>query len=97
MSWIIVFIFTAWLLAYYKVTLITTNLTLVVLVGVYYLVNGAGFTSYMLVGLSGVALVVCNLTPLRRRLIAEPVFKMMKEELPPMSQTEREALEAGDT
>jgi acyl-CoA dehydrogenase len=36
-----------------------------------------------------------NINPLRLKWISRPMFKLMKAALPPMSQTEREALEAG--
>lgn len=36
-----------------------------------------------------------NIDPLRLKFISRPIFKLMKAALPPMSQTEREALEAG--
>ncbi len=42
-----------------------------------------------------VAAVVLNLTPLRRTLLARPVFEFFRRVLPPMSSTEREAIEAG--
>ena len=35
------------------------------------------------------------LPPLRRALVSEPVFTMFRKVMPPMSQTEREAIEAG--
>ncbi|MGR9088796.1 MAG: acyl-CoA dehydrogenase, partial [Gammaproteobacteria bacterium] len=38
-----------------------------------------------------------NICFLRQRLISRPMFKLMKAALPAMSQTEREALEAGTT
>jgi acyl-CoA dehydrogenase len=38
---------------------------------------------------------VLNVRPLRRRLISRPLFAIFRQLLPPMSQTEREALEAG--
>ncbi|MBS3954201.1 MAG: acyl-CoA dehydrogenase [Methylomicrobium sp.] len=37
------------------------------------------------------------ITALRRSLISHPIYKAMKKALPPLSQTEREALEAGTT
>ncbi|WP_245549337.1 hypothetical protein [Methylomicrobium album] len=36
-----------------------------------------------------------NINTLRMKWISRPMFKLMKAALPPMSQTEREALEAG--
>ena len=38
---------------------------------------------------------VLNLPPLRARLVSSPVLKLFRKILPPMSQTERDALEAG--
>jgi len=38
-----------------------------------------------------------NIPLLRRLLFSRPIFKLMKRALPPMSRTESEALEAGDT
>ena len=40
-------------------------------------------------------LILLSVRPLRRSLISQPVFKVYKKILPPMSGTEREALEAG--
>ncbi|MCE2679100.1 MAG: acyl-CoA dehydrogenase [Burkholderiales bacterium] len=38
-----------------------------------------------------------NVTPLRRLVLSGPIFKAFSKALPAMSQTERDALEAGDT
>lgn len=38
-----------------------------------------------------------GIAPLRRKLLIRPLFKKMRANLPTMSQTEREALEAGNT
>lgn len=42
-----------------------------------------------------IAFGLLNIKPLRRIFITGPVFKIFKKILPPMSQTERDALEAG--
>ncbi len=47
--------------------------------------------------LLGVPLLVLNIRALRRALISQRLFTTFKQVLPPMSDTEREALEAGDT
>lgn len=39
---------------------------------------------------------ICLIRPLRQQLITRPIFSGFKAVLPPMSSTEREALEAGD-
>ncbi len=41
-------------------------------------------------------LLLVGITPLRRQLISRPIFQFMHKNLPPVSQTEREALEAGN-
>jgi len=41
-------------------------------------------------------LLALNLAPLRRRLLSAPVLRLIRKKLPPLSRTEREALEAGD-
>jgi acyl-CoA dehydrogenase len=43
----------------------------------------------------GVPLLLLNLPPLRRRLLTQPVFALFQRIMPAMSDTEREALEAG--
>ncbi|RLA16801.1 MAG: acyl-CoA dehydrogenase, partial [Gammaproteobacteria bacterium] len=41
--------------------------------------------------------VALRLTPIRRKLLTRVMFNIMRKAMPAMSQTEREALEAGDT
>lgn len=43
-----------------------------------------------------VVVVVFAIKDIRLNLITRPTFKMFKKVLPPLSQTEREAMEAGD-
>ncbi|MDD5267691.1 MAG: acyl-CoA dehydrogenase [Methylococcales bacterium] len=42
-------------------------------------------------------IIVLSVPKIRRNLLTRPLFKKMRRALPPMSQTEREALEAGNT
>ena len=42
-------------------------------------------------------LVILNIAPVRRLLLTKPVFAMLKKSMPPISATERDALEAGTT
>jgi len=46
-----------------------------------------------------VIILVAGLTwpPLRRMLLTRPLFNKMRKNVPPMSQTEREAMQAGNT
>ncbi|PKM38504.1 MAG: acyl-CoA dehydrogenase [Gammaproteobacteria bacterium HGW-Gammaproteobacteria-10] len=50
--------------------------------------------SILLLTMTGLAVLL--ITPLRRQWLTRPLFKVMRNNLPPMSQTEREALEAGN-
>ena len=43
-----------------------------------------------------VVVVIFAVKDIRLNLISRPTFKMFKKVLPPLSQTEREAMEAGD-
>ncbi len=47
-------------------------------------------------GLFAAAAIFANATQLRKEVVTKPVFELFKKMLPPMSTTEREALEAGD-
>ena len=44
-----------------------------------------------------IGLAIFSLPPVRRKLITRPLFNKMRKTMPPMSQTERTALEAGNT
>ncbi len=44
-----------------------------------------------------IGLASLNLPPVRRNLLTRPLFNKMRKTMPPMSQTERTALEAGNT
>src|SRR5690554_3220802 len=73
------------------------------LIGSVVLVAGlAGLTlvsAWMWLFLVPVAVItlLLNLTPLRRKLISTPVYALLQKAMPPMSVTEREAMEAGTT
>ena len=56
--------------------------------------GGLSFTK-LLGWLPAIALAVLSYRPLRRKAITMPAFRMVKKILPPVSPTEREALEAG--
>ncbi|MGC2518850.1 MAG: acyl-CoA dehydrogenase [Burkholderiales bacterium] len=54
---------------------------------------GASFT--VLVALFAIAGVVLGVAPIRRRLVSRPLLAWYRGQLPPMSQTEQEAIDAG--
>lgn len=71
-----------------------------VLVLVAWLVLGAVektmLSPWLLVPLA-IVLAVLNIGPIRRSLLTKPVFNYLQKSMPPMSVTEREALESGTT
>jgi acyl-CoA dehydrogenase len=95
MLWFIVLIALVLAVCYRRTSLLTATLVI-----------GMWLTAYLLAygptpfgqGLWAVFLLIfmpLNIDPLRLKLISRPMFRLMKAALPPMSQTEREALEAG--
>ena len=90
----------AWVLAYVGAPLFVWTLAIyAALFALHYVSHALGMTG-LLIGLSAFTplALVLNLPPLRQKLITGPlVFGPFKAVLPEMSDTEREALEAGDT
>lgn len=86
-----------WALAYLGVSLpLWTGAIAVYWLGLYF--SGAiGLGGIIAAGiLTVLPIALLNVRPLRRRFMTRPVFELFKKVLPPMSDTEREALEAGD-
>jgi len=63
----------------------------------YTLLQGMNTIAFMLWLVFDLIFIPLNLTFIRKRLFSRPIFKLMQRMLPRMSQTEREALEAGNT
>ncbi|MDT8406127.1 MAG: acyl-CoA dehydrogenase [Methylococcales bacterium] len=53
--------------------------------------------SWVMLTIAAVVVLTLSLPPLRRTMLIKPVYRRLKKALPPMSDTEREALEAGNT
>lgn len=84
-------------LFYYRIPLLWSTAALASLLAVYFLFTGP---TPLGIGLATAFLLIflpLNLPFVRQRLITGPLFQIMKKALPSMSQTEREALEAGTT
>ncbi|MFZ4534459.1 MAG: hypothetical protein ACOYOJ_21960, partial [Alsobacter sp.] len=82
-------------LAYKRLSLLAYTVTFLVLLAAYTAFGEPagvwkGFLWLMLAGLA-----FLNLRPIRKALISRPFMKAYRRMLPAMSQTEREALEAG--
>ena len=97
MIWIISFFMVAGLLAYHRASLRWTTLVVCAWLGLYSLLQGASVPVFLLWVVFDAIFIPLNFPAIRKKLISSAVFKIMKSMLPPMSQTEREALEAGNT
>jgi acyl-CoA dehydrogenase len=82
-------------LAYRRLSLLTFTLTFTVLLGAYTLFGAPAGLWKGFLWLALATLWLLNLRPLRIALITRPFMKSYLKLLPSMSQTEREALEAG--
>lgn len=98
MLWLLALIILAGILAYYKASIHWATLAITALLAAFLLVNGASSSSNLSLWMTYlIVFIPLNVIPLRQWLISRWVFKFMKAALPAMSQTEREALEAGNT
>src|ERR1700674_4229048 len=91
----LLFIAAVLFLAYRRLSLLAFTVTFTVLLGAYTLLGAPagiwkGFLGVLLAGLW-----LLNVRPLRKALITRPFMKAYLKLLPTMSQTEKEALEAG--
>jgi acyl-CoA dehydrogenase len=85
-----------WLLAYHRANAILWSGAMLFVTALAYMLTG--IPGWLLAGAAGLALVfgvVGGIKPLRRALVTRPIFRLYKRILPQMSDTEREALEAG--
>lgn len=82
-------------LAYTRRSLATATATLGVLLAAYTALGAAGPLWKVVLWLAFLPMLLLNVTPLRIRLLTRPFLRTYKRLLPPMSSTEREALEAG--
>jgi acyl-CoA dehydrogenase len=97
MIWLISLVVIGGVLAYVRASLHWTTLVLAGWLALFSLAHGASNLVYLLWVVFDAIFIPLNFPAIRKRLISSAVFKVMKQMLPPMSQTEREALEAGNT
>jgi acyl-CoA dehydrogenase len=96
LAWFLLFFGGALYLAYNRVSLISSTITMgVILVAYVFLGDGYWLWKFFLILLYGL-LVFPNLLDLRREKVTRPALNMYRTMLPSMSDTEREALEAGN-
>ncbi|MDH3267153.1 MAG: acyl-CoA dehydrogenase, partial [Gammaproteobacteria bacterium] len=95
LSWLLLFVGGGVYLAYRRIDLRTSTIaTGIALLAYTFFGNGWWLWLLLLWALFGV-MVVPNLIDLRREKITKPLLKIYRKMLPSMSDTEREALEAG--
>ncbi|MBK8817167.1 MAG: acyl-CoA dehydrogenase [Methylococcaceae bacterium] len=98
MLWLLALIILAGILAYRKASIHWSTLAIGGLLTAYLLTAEKLSSSHLSLWMTYlIAFIPLNVIPLRQKLISHWLFVLMKNALPPMSQTEREALEAGNT
>ncbi|KTC97969.1 acyl-CoA dehydrogenase [Legionella erythra] len=83
-----------WLLSR-QASIVVWAISYAILTGLYIEYGSAGFISQVLLCLVTAVFVLASIRPLRRNLLSRRLFARISKEMPVMSATEREALEAG--
>ncbi len=96
LAWFLLFFGGGIYLAYHRVKLFTATVVAGAAVLVYTFYGSWNVITLLLVWLGLAALVVPNLPEVRREKITRPALEIYRKLLPTMSDTEREALEAGN-
>ena len=99
MFWLLLFLGGGVYLAYRRIDLRTSTIAagVATLAYTFYTFSGNGFWLWMLLLWAAMAvLIVPNMVDLRREKITRPLLAIYRQMLPSMSDTEREALEAGN-
>jgi len=97
MIWLIALLILVGVLAYVRASLRWATLALFGWLGLYSIAQGGGGFVLLLWVVFDAVFIPLNVPAIRKKLFSSAVFKIMKRMLPQMSQTEREALEAGNT
>lgn len=85
-----------WALAYFRAGRLAWTVVLAILLALGMFTSDLSYLFWSIIWLLFLAAVaVVNISRLRRRYISGPAFMLFREMLPPISMTEREALEAG--
>jgi len=97
MIWLISLFILGGVLAYGRASLRWTTLVVAGWLGLFSLAQGGGNVVFLFWVVFDAVFIPLNVPAIRKRLFSNLIFKLMKPMLPRMSQTEREALEAGNT
>ena len=94
--WISFFIALSWALLYFRASmLLSTGAIAVALIGWGEIASPSTFITAPIWLLFAVAAIAFNVPALRRQWLSKPALKAFRQVMPSMSQTERDALEAG--
>ncbi len=97
MMWIGIFIFIILVSAYFRLSLLASSLLLAAALLGYQMHSGADASQIALLWIIYAAIIIpLNFKPVRLNLFSRPIYKVMKKLMPTISQTEQEALDAGD-
>lgn len=97
MAWLILLLIILSVLAYLSASIHLATLVIAGWLGLYSLSVESGILVFLLWVIFDIVFIPLNFPAIRKLLFSRPIFKLMKPMLPQMSQTEREALEAGNT
>jgi len=97
MIWLLSLLIILGILAYIRTSIHVATLVIAGWLGLYSLALGGSILVFLLWVIFDAVFIPLNFPAIRKLLFSSAAFKMMKPMLPPMSQTEREALEAGNT
>src|SRR5690349_16207376 len=93
---VLVLIAAFWILAYYRLPAIVWTAVIAIALGV--ITAFMHWPQWLVITLWGVFIIAAlldNPTPIRRNLVSRPILGIFRKILPQMSQTERDAIEAG--
>jgi len=93
--WVIALLGLLFFLAYRRTGLAATTAVVAVLLAAYTLTTGAGHAHTAVLWVLLLPFAALNIRALRLALVSRPFLRVYRRMLPPMSTTEREALEAG--
>lgn len=93
--WFLIFLVGGLVLAYQRVSLLTATVAYGAALFVYALIGNGSLPWMIVLWLVLAALVLLNIDAIRIRLITRPFLRTYRRLLPSMSQTEKDALEAG--
>ncbi|MEK7207718.1 MAG: acyl-CoA dehydrogenase [Pseudomonadota bacterium] len=96
LTWIVAGLGVAWMLAYFRASLLVWTAAAAAAISVWNKVCEPAATHlFLALGVFSAFALLLNFTPLRRLFISGPLLQAFRRIMPEMSNTEREALEAG--